>query len=151
MLDLFAGSRGVSGAFVEAAKSWSLTFDIDHDPKENLLAAPLQRVIVDLVSSGAFHAMACGPVCSSFSTAITPAVRTREFPAGVPWCSEVQQAKNRDGNLMLAFVLRVVRACLRSKTFFFVENPDGSWLWKQQGALSWDKIMGQRRRFGLPG
>ena len=42
---------------------------------------------------------------------------------------------------MLAFVLKAVKACLDSGTFFFVENPGGSWLWKQIRALSWGRLL----------
>lgn len=123
---------------MEATETWSLTFDLKHDPGENLLSAPLQRVIINLLTRNAFVAMACGPVCASFSTAVTPPVRTTEYPEGVPWCSELQQRKNIDGNNMLDFVLRAVRVAIIHHVKFFVENPDGSWLWKQRGRLSWD-------------
>ena len=140
LLDLFAGSRGISKAFVEASESWSLTFDIKNHPREDLLSAPLQVVILNLLTRKAFCAMASGPVCASFSTAITPPVRSLAYPEGVPWCSDLQKEKNCRGNDMLKFVLKASEAAILSGTKFFVENPDGSWLWRQKDKLSWDRL-----------
>ncbi len=140
ILDLFSGSRGLARALVETADTWVLTFDLAHHPDEDLLKLPLQKLILRMVGSSCFRAMAAGPVCASFSTAITPPVRSKEFPAGVPWCTELQRRKNADGNAMLKFVLAVVICCQTHHVFFLVENPDGSWLWRQRGSLSWDAV-----------
>ena len=93
LLDLFAGSRGLSKACCRAAPIWSLTFDISHSPSEDLLVLSLQNKVTKLVRAGAFFAMVAGPVCSSFSSAITPPTRTLLHPAGVPWASELQAFK----------------------------------------------------------
>ena len=143
ILDLFAGSRGFSKACVRHAPTWTLTFDLAHSPSEDLLSLPLQESILDLVRLGAFLAMGAGPVCASFSQAITPPVRTKEYPEGVPWASPLQAA----------------RVCLDHDVVFWVENPSLSWLWRQAGTLSWDDILADRRvgdwvldycRFGTP-
>lgn len=142
ILDLFAGSRGLSRACCRAAATWSLTFDIDHSPQEDLLIKSLQGLLLDLVRAGAFFAMVAGPVCSSFSTAITPACRTLDYPGGTPWCSPLQQFKNQQGNQMLAFILLMVWACSETGVLFLVENPDGSWLWRQRDKkLTWQPLL----------
>ena len=58
LLDLFSGARGFSKAFVESCSSWSLCFDIEHDPGEDLLAPELQ---LDLQSFLAKRPLA-GPI-----------------------------------------------------------------------------------------
>ncbi len=144
ILDLFAGSRGLSRACCRAAPVWSLTFDIDHSPREDLLNKSLQGKLLGLVRSGAFFAMVAGPVCASFSTAITPPCRTLEHPKGTPWCSPLQQLKNELGNSMLRFILRITLACLRAHVLFLVENPDSSWLWRQvDEGLTWAPLLEQ--------
>ena len=149
ILDLFSGSRGLSRACCRAAATWSLTFDIDHSPRENLLNKSLQGKLSNLVRSGAFFAMVAGPVCASFSTAITPPCRTLEYPAGTPWCSPLQQFKNEQGNAMLRFVLQIVMVCLESAVLFLVENPDSSWLWRQTDrGLSWKPLMDRHPEVG---
>ena len=141
-LDLFSGSRGLAKAIVGTAKTWVLTYDISHDLSEDLLSFPVQRLILRMIRASCFRAMSAGPVCASFSTAVTPPVRTREFPAGVNWCSERQQQKNIDGNAMLAFVIRASRCCLRHGVLFLVENPDGSWMWRQvEEQLDWGPLL----------
>ena len=142
ILDLFAGSRGLSRACCNLASTWSLTFDLAHSPKEDLLNSSLQGLLFKLVEGGAFYAMVAGPVCSSFSTAITPPCRTLQYPEGTPWCSPLQQHKNSLGNQMLKFVLDISTCCHRNGVLFLVENPDSSWLWRQTSAeLCWDDLM----------
>lgn len=87
--------------------------------------------------------MAASPVCASFSTAITPAWRNREYPAGRPGLTPEQQCKVDLGQAQLEFVLRLCELCLDNKVLFWVENPDGSWFWKQCDELSWDKLFEQ--------
>lgn len=144
-LDLFSGQRGVAKSLARKAKTWVLCFDLSHDPGEDLLDSLLQVRITKLVLGRVFRAMGAGPVCASFSTAITPPTRTLLHPGGVPWASEKQKAKNRQGNLMLKFVLSL--CCIFSELglHWWVENPWGSWLWRQPGKLSWNKLLSDRR------
>lgn len=144
-LDLFSGQRGVAKSLARKAKTWVLCFDLSHDPGEDLLDSLLQVRITKLVLGRVFRAMGAGPVCASFSTAITPPTRTLLHPGGVPWASEKQKAKNRQGNLMLKFVLSL--CCIFSELglHWWVENPCSSWLWRQPGKLSWNKLLFDRR------
>ena len=141
ILDLYSGARGISRACARSFPCWALTFDIKHHQSEDLSLPSLQQRLLELVSLGAFRAMVAGPVCASFSTAITPPCRTFEYPEGVPWCSAAQKEKNVIGNNQLLFVIQLVMCCLKSNVRFSVENPNGSWMWKQRGKLSWDKIL----------
>ena len=147
ILDLYSGARGISRACASAYPCWTLTFDIKHHPSEDLSLPSLQQRLLELVKLGAFRAMVAGPVCASFSTAITPPCRTAQYPQGVPWCSPTQQAKNKLGNEQLLFVLQLVDMCQRSGVRFSVENPNGSWMWKQEGKLSWERVM-RRKNVG---
>ena len=135
ILDLYSGSRGISKACVAAFDSWALTFDIKHHPSQDLSNLSLHGTLARLIRSGAFRAMVAGPVCASFSTAVTPPCRTFQYPAGVPWCSAKQKIKNELGNIQLKFVQRLVRCCLESGTRFAVENPNGSLDVETGGAL----------------
>eukprot|EP00435_Cladocopium_sp_Y103_P030866 s2573_g7.t1 len=142
VLDLFSGSRGFAKAITQTAPTWVLTFDLAHSDQEDLSSPSLQNWLIRLISLGIFAAMAAGPVCASFSTAITPPVRTHEYPEGVPWCSQKQRAKNELGNNFLAFMVLCAAACLSSDTVFFVENPDGSWMWRQvRRGLEWKSVL----------
>ena len=142
VLDLFSGSRGFARACAKMAETWVLTFDIAHNVNEDLLQGPLQSKITKLLRLKAFRAMGAAPVCCSFSTAITPPCRSKQHPDGVPWCSEKQKVKNELGNEMLRFVLSLIPICLAFGVIFFVENPDGSWMWRQRGSLAWDPVLG---------
>ena len=125
-LDLYSGSRGVAKAIVRQGGNWVLCFDLKHSPSEDLSSVPLQEQLLGMISRGFFLAMGAGPVCSSFSTAITPPCRTKEHPRGTPWCSILQQEKNRIGNEQLAFVLRACMACGQAYApVFFLGRKSG--------------------------
>ena len=142
-LDLYSGSRGVAKSTIKQGGNWMLCFDLKHSPSEHLSSVPLQEQLLGMISRGFFLAMGAGPVCASFSTAITPPCRTKEHPRGTPWCSILQQEKNRIGNEQLAFVLRACMACVTRtpQVFFWVENPDSSWMWRQTDDLSWKPVL----------
>lgn len=141
LLDLFSGARGFARAFVRDHSTWAICFDIKHSLQEDLLKPDLLRTLLDMIAAGAFRALAASPVCASFSTAITPPWRTKEHPAGIPTLTPLQCAKVQLGQQQLSFTLQLVRCCLRHHVVFWVENPDGSWFWKQVGDLSWDDIL----------
>lgn len=141
VLDLFSGAKGFARRAVSLGAPWVVTFDILHHPSENLSKIPLQEHLIKLIAAGAFLAMGAGPVCSSFSTAITPPTRTLLHPGGVPWGSDLQRRKNEEGNEQLRFILRLCLCCLEHGVIFWIENPDSSWIWRQHGELSWEKVL----------
>ena len=140
MLDLFSGAR-VAKQFAEVAESWAVCFDLKHRVDEDLLNPQLQLTLLKQIRSRFYVAMGAGPVCASFSTAITPPWRNKTWPAGRPDLTLEQQAKIRCGQLQLGFVLRLVKACLKHGVYFWIENPSESWFWKQQDSLSWQPIL----------
>ena len=159
LLDLFSGARGFAKNFTQTASTWAVCFDLKHHEDENLLAPDLQRILLQLVKRKFFRAMASSPVCASFSTAITPPWRTLAFPAGIPELTTEQQAKVRIGQDQLRFTLALVTACLECGVVFWIENPGASWFWKQEGELSWKRILAEpgvdflavdQCRFGTP-
>ena len=141
LLDLFSGARGFAKAFVRRGAPWALCWDLRHSSREDLLSSSNQRTLLNLLGRGSFVAMAAGPVCASFSTAITPAWRTKAHPSGIPGLREDQIEKVELGHAQLTFTLALCEMCLKRGIHFWIENPDSSWFWKQQGALSWEKIL----------
>ncbi|CAE7842292.1 unnamed protein product, partial [Symbiodinium sp. KB8] len=130
-LDLFSGSRGLPKELVRAAPCWVLCYDILHEAGEDLLNLGIQREIAELILGGCFRGVSAGPVCSSFSCAVTPNWRSKEFPAGRPGLKTSQADKVRRGNAMLEFILNVVVLCERLEIVYIIENPLNSWLWAQ--------------------
>ena len=128
-LDLFSGERGVA---TEAAKFgvWSLCFDLEHGPAEDLQKEELQRRIEDGIKAGCFSSMGGGPVCSSFSMAITPPVRSAEWPYGKPNLSANMEMKVKEGNASALWMFSLLRLCLELKIQVWLENPAGSWMFR---------------------
>ena len=141
LLDMFSGARGFAKALTKLGCPWAICFDLKHHPSEDLLQAKVQRTLRRLLLSGAFVAMAAGPVCASFSTAITPPWRTLLHPGGRPDLTELQQAKVNLGHAQLSFTLALTAVALSLGVLIWIENPDSSWFWKQPGALSWSKLL----------
>ena len=84
VLDLFSGSRRYARACLRAGAEWVLPYDILDDPVGQKLLSPAVRAEVgNLMRSGCFVGGGAGPVCSSFSKAITPPVRTPQHPEGI--------------------------------------------------------------------
>ena len=81
---------------------------------------------------GAIKAVGSALVCRSFSAAVTPPVRTRRYPRGVPWASSSMREKIAEGNAMSDFDCKVRAECEAAEpvVFYWTENPDSSFLWQ---------------------
>ena len=128
-LDLFSGERGVA---VEAAKLgvWSLCFDLEHGPAEDLQKEELQRRIEEAVRAGCFSSLGGGPVCSSFSMAITPPVRSAEWPYGKPNLTANMEKKVKEGNASALWMFSLLRLGPELRIQVWLENPAGSWMFR---------------------
>ena len=104
---------------------------VAHDAAEDLLRFDTQKEVLQLLDGGAFKGFSAGPACASFSCAITPSWRSREFPAGRPGLQSKQADKVRQGNAMLEFILNLVRVCENHGLIYLIENPLSSWMWAQ--------------------
>ncbi|CAE7767227.1 Rraga [Symbiodinium sp. CCMP2592] len=140
-LDLFAGRRGVAKVVSAAAATWSLCIDIRDGPDCDLLEVELREKIERLIQGGVFFAIGAAIGASSFSVAVQPAVRTSEFPAGLPNLHEGMAEKVANGNLLSAWLARLVQLCLLRDVIFWIENPARSWLWRQS---EWKSIREHR-------
>lgn len=131
-LDLYAGVGGVGRALIAGGCPWVLSFEILRGSDENLLDAGLQRSLLLLISLKAFDLVGSAIVCRSFSIAVTPPVRSPQFPRGVPWMSRNMKEKVREGNQMADFQSLLHEDCEIYDVFYWTENPDGSHLWRQR-------------------
>ena len=63
---------------------------------------------------------------------LLPAVRTHEFPIGVPHASPSMKLKLAEGNERLNFVCKMIAICISLKIHYWFENPDNSHMWYQR-------------------
>ena len=131
-LDLYSGCYGVAKAMLRAGAPWILTFEIKRSFKEDLLDPLLQRKILRLVELRVFGTAFAAPICSSFSVAITPPVRSNRYPRGKPGLRLSMRMKVKQGNQHSDFTAELVVAAEGSDTVYGIENPDTSWLWRQR-------------------
>lgn len=134
-LDLFSGEKGVALCMIKGDYTWAVTYDIAHGTSQDLNSPAVRSSLERLLRCGIFFCAGMAPVCSSFSVAITPPVRTLEHPEGIPNVSEKMQVKIAEGNDMCCWVLQLCLICLRLNILFWVENPGGSWFFRQKAWL----------------
>ena len=136
-LDLYSGSRGVPRSLRLCGAAWVLCFDVSAGLSQDLAHPPLRRKIEWLLKSGAFLGVGAGPPCSSFSTAVTPPVRSSDEPYGKASASEKMKIKIREGNDHALWVLNVIQMCIDEGLGFWIENPATSWLFKLPEWQAW--------------
>eukprot|EP00435_Cladocopium_sp_Y103_P055244 s81_g18.t1 len=133
-LDLYTGKGGVARALSRSRCPWVVTFEITRHSSEDVLAADNRRKILRLIQLGAVKAVGSALVCKSFSAAVTPPVRSLQYPRGVPWASAAMKQKIAEGNAMSDFNHEVHVECEEAEpvVFYWTENPDSSYLWRQR-------------------
>ena len=136
-VDLFSGSRGFAKGLSRAAPWWILCFDVARSSAEDLLEPGVQQQVKDVLQSGQVRGLSAGPVCSSFSSALTPHWRTAEHPEGLPTASCEQRRKLQRGNDFLQLCFDLLEICVAEDLLYFVENSETSRFWFQPG---WAKL-----------
>lgn len=136
-LDLYSGKFGVARSLISQGAPWVLTFEILRSAEENLLDNELQEKLFFLVQEGVFGAAMMAPVCSSHSVAITPPVRSRRYPRGIPGMRHSMREKVRIGNQHADLCRALFGLFDKHGVYYIIENPDGSFMWAQRG---WEKF-----------
>ena len=127
-LCLYAGARGVAKAAVKVGFPWSLTFDWLHGAHQDLLDPRLQERVLESLAGHAFSAVGLSPGCPTFSAAVRPPLRSLDYPAGLPDLPASCSSRVCHDNKHCSFVVRVA---VSLGVPFWLENPEGSWFWKQ--------------------
>jgi len=132
-LDLYTGVGAVARALLRGGCPWVVTFEIGRGADQDLLDKGNQQKVLLLIQLKAVKVCGSALVCRSFSRAITPPVRCSQFPRGKPDVSFSMREKLMEGNHMADFQAEVHEACEMAEpiVFFWCENPDSSFLWKQ--------------------
>ena len=129
-LDLFAGTGGAGRALLKLGAPWVLPFDVVRSPDQNLLDPDLRLRIEKMIEDGRVAAVCMAPPCNSFSSAITPRIRSASFPRGLPWLKGRMRANVSEGNSHADWCIRIVSLCEQRGVSWSIENPDSSWLWR---------------------
>ena len=128
-LDLFSGERGVAH-FLAGQGCWSLCVDITHGAGEDLSLPGLRADLRRLIELDCFDGMGGGPVCTSFSTAITPPVRSKDEPYGKATASQNMKLKMAEGNEMTLWFFSLIECGLAHGLAVWIENPAMSWMFR---------------------
>lgn len=136
-LDLYSGKYGVAKQMIAHGAPWVLTFEWNHSATEDLLQPEVKKKILMMFKIGCFKTFGAAPICSSFSVAVTPPVRSCRFPRGIPGLRHSMRQKVSEGNSHNDFVHDLVIEAESDGVFYFVENPDTSWWWRQRKWKRW--------------
>lgn len=99
----------------------------------NLLDEKVQQKVFSLLELRAVAVYGSALICSSFSKAVTPAVRSPRFPRGLPKMRKTMRLKVKQGNQHSDFNAKAIYLAEEGGIYFWLENPDSSYLWIQRG------------------
>lgn len=128
-VDLYSGRCAVARSLARRFGVWVVTVDLEHGGDQNLLDAELQRDLLDLLKTDCCLGFGAAPECCSFSRAVCPPVRSARLPFGLPGISANMEEKVRRGNRHAAFLLQFLSVAAERELPYWIENPDGSFLW----------------------
>ena len=136
-LDLFSGNYGVARQMCQLGCPWVLTYEWNRSASEDLLQDGVRKKITEMMGLGCFYTMGAAPICSSFSVAITPPVRSKTYPRGLPGVRASMRLKLQQGNSHNDYVKDLVELAELHGVYYFIENPDTSWWWRQKRWSRW--------------
>eukprot|EP00438_Fugacium_kawagutii_P018146 Skav206346 [mRNA] locus=scaffold3448:18626:25158:+ [translate_table: standard] len=128
-LDLFSGKAGVAQQLSRRFNVWVICFDFERGPQEDLLDSRVRRKVNQLLELQAVLGVGAAPECASFSRAVWPTVRDAMHPYGKAGITENMQKKVDRGNSHAMFCLSIVLRAIQLGLGYWLENPDGSFLW----------------------
>lgn len=132
-LDLYSGTAGVARYLLTHGAPFVVVVDWKMGSEADLLQVEVQNLVLDLIRAGAFAVSGSAVICSSFSKAITPGVRSPRYPRGLPGMRRSMRLRVTQGNQHADFNARLILVAEDNDVWWWLENPDSSYLWIQRG------------------
>ncbi|CAE7810168.1 unnamed protein product, partial [Symbiodinium sp. KB8] len=132
-LDLCAGHGGVGRALLQLGAPWVISYDLLRSPDQNLLDVQAQAKVEELILARRVRTVGMAPPCCSFSSAVTPPVRSSRFPRGVPWLRGAMKERVGEGNKHADWCAKLIGLCEKAGVGWWLEQPDTSGLWRLPG------------------
>ena len=128
--DLFSGAGGVARAIRRTGFA-AREFDVANGPEGDLTKRSVWRGIVSDVRRGFVLGAMLAPPCASFSPARdrTGALRSRDFPMGLPNLSEPDRLRVESGNACLEAAAKLLNVFHSAGLPWILENPHASKMW----------------------
>ena len=156
-LGIGSGASGLLGALRGSGLTpWTWCCDLVSELETTVNGAERRRVLNECIRAGCVQGMYLRPSAGTFSAAVRPPLRSKEFPSGIPSCSLQQRIRLERGNDELAWVQDLCRLANASGVAVVIDHPQNSLLWKQPGwevcqeASGWADSSFDLCRFGAP-
>ena len=156
-LGIGSGASGLLGALRGSGLTpWTWCCDLVSELETTVNGAERRRVLNECIRAGCVQGMYLRPSAGTFSAAVRPPLRSKEFPSGIPSCSLQQWIRLERGNDELAWVQDLCRLANASGVAVVIDHPQNSLLWKQPGwevcqeASGWADSSFDLCRFGAP-
>ena len=94
-----------------------------HGPSQDLSDPALQQALIDSARSGAFAAVGFSPPWATFFAALTPRLRSKDFPLGLPGLGIADAAKVESENRLCEFVLSFQQLLCGLGMPFWIDAP----------------------------
>ena len=104
-------------------------FELEDSADQDVLMEKNKVLIRELLESGCILGLGIAIFCSSFSRAVRPPVRSSAEPYGLANLSGKMLEKVLLGNAYAIWASSLIQLCRELKIHYWVENPDGSFLW----------------------
>eukprot|EP00438_Fugacium_kawagutii_P029179 Skav210075 [mRNA] locus=scaffold7699:14183:18616:+ [translate_table: standard] len=128
-LDLYSGRKGVARAMASMTSTWVITFELEDGANQDVMSPTNKSLIERLLRSGLILGVGAAIFCSSFSRAVRPPVRSAAMPYGFSQMSAKMFTKVSLGNAHARWLANLLKICVKLGLLYWVENPDGSYLW----------------------
>ncbi len=116
-LDLYSGTGGVARQLISMGCPFVIVVDWKKGSEANLLDEDVRALVLLLISTRAVCLVGSAIICSSFSKAVTPSVRSPRFPRGLPGMRRSMRQKVVDGNSHSDLNVVVIYVRLSKTTF----------------------------------
>ena len=131
IIELFSGCQSFTRA-VRRGRLRAFSFDINQGSEGDLSRKSVFSRIFKLLSSGQCRGIMIAPVCTTYSIARRPALRSKQRPRGLKDLNQWEQDQVDYANRLVDRTVAILdRACLLS-TPWIVENPLSSLLWSER-------------------
>ena len=115
---------------MEGRRCKTYAIDLRQGPSGDVIRRSVRRRLAAMMYSGNCMGILVATPCTSYSVARRPAVRSSEFPMGLPTLNERDRIRVQAANFVTQCTVWLLALASRLGIPWVLENPQSSLLWK---------------------